>query len=152
MQVEHLRCEYQVNPLGIDAVHPRLSWRLNSSERGAHQTAYQILVASSAALLKLDKGDLWDSGKVASDASIQIAYGGKSLVSRQKCFWKTRVWNGSGEISGWSSDGIWTMGFLSASDWKGRWIEHPRSAIVVPLPGEPDEDLIGHELTFSFRH
>ncbi|HVV71288.1 MAG TPA: hypothetical protein VHI52_07295, partial [Verrucomicrobiae bacterium] len=43
-----LRCEYRTNPMGLDIVHPRLSWILSSEERGEKQTAYQILVASSA--------------------------------------------------------------------------------------------------------
>jgi alpha-L-rhamnosidase len=79
----HLRCEYRENPLGIDAAKPRLSWQISDLKseipRGQKQTAYQVLVASSEELLKKDKGDLWDSGKVASDQSIQAEYGGPLL-------------------------------------------------------------------------
>jgi len=96
--VENLRCEYLVNPLGIDAAKPRLSWIMTSSRRGEKQTAYQILVASSPKLLANDKGDLWDSGKVASDESAQIVYAGAPLVSRQSCFWKVRVWDSTAEV------------------------------------------------------
>src|SRR5512140_3068818 len=60
----HLRCEYLENPLGIDRTAPRLSWWVVDDRRGAKQTAYQIVVASEAELLKADKGDLWDTGKV----------------------------------------------------------------------------------------
>src|ERR1019366_3065347 len=73
---ENLRCEYLTEPLGIDAASPRLSWIIISGQRGEQQTAYQILVASSAKMLSQDKGDLWDSGKVASDENSQIAYAG----------------------------------------------------------------------------
>ena len=66
----NLRCEYAVNPLGVDAPNPRLFWTVESSERGQKQTAYEILVASSPELLVQDQGDLWDSGKVASDETI----------------------------------------------------------------------------------
>jgi hypothetical protein len=45
--ISHLTCEYRTNPLGIDVPRPRLSWQMQSDRRGAHQTAYQILVASS---------------------------------------------------------------------------------------------------------
>ena len=71
----YLRCEYKVNPLGIDSANPRLSWIVASDQRGRKQTAYQVLVASSSANLKKNLGDLWDSGKVRSDATAQIAYG-----------------------------------------------------------------------------
>src|SRR5580704_15832653 len=74
--VENLRCEYLVNPLGIDPASPRLSWIITSNQRGEMQTSYQILVASSTKLLSEDRGDLWDSGKVPSDESSQVAYAG----------------------------------------------------------------------------
>src|ERR1039458_4898412 len=62
---KQLRCEYLVNPPGIDEQHPRLSWVVESGERGQRQTAYQVVVASEDGLLGKDRGDLWDSGKVA---------------------------------------------------------------------------------------
>ena len=64
---DYLRCEYRVNPLGIDVTSPRLSWEMHDTRRGAVQTAYQVLVASTPQKLAADEGDLWDSGKVASD-------------------------------------------------------------------------------------
>ncbi len=39
------RCEYLESPLGIDEPHPRLTWRVESPERGQKQTAYRILAA-----------------------------------------------------------------------------------------------------------
>ena len=47
----HLRCEYLENPLGIDKASPRLSWQSDNVERDWRQSAYEILVASSAELL-----------------------------------------------------------------------------------------------------
>jgi alpha-L-rhamnosidase len=121
LDVTHLRCEYRVNPLGIDESAPRLTWRLESMERGAKQTAYQVLVASSAALLKSDTGDLWDSGRVSGHNTVNIAYSGKPLVSRQQCFWKVRVWDGDGDAA-WSQPAFWTMGLLNESDWQAEYI------------------------------
>jgi len=88
--VKHLRCEYLTNPLGIDVPQPRLSWRIESGRRGERQKAYQVLVASTAEILAADQSDLWDSGKVESDQSIQVGYAGKPLSSRQCCYWKVR--------------------------------------------------------------
>ena len=118
----HLRCEHLENPQGIDAAQPRLSWQLAANERSVMQGAYQILVASSVAKLKAGTGDLWDSGKVASDESILVPYAGKSLVSREACFWKVRVWDASGKASAWSDPAGWTMGVLSPADWNAKWI------------------------------
>ena len=93
MKICSLRCEYLENPIGIDIVKPRLSWVLESDERGQRQTSYQIIVASSPELLAQDKPDLWDSGKVESDQTIHIQYAGKTLKSRTSCFWKVKVWD-----------------------------------------------------------
>jgi alpha-L-rhamnosidase len=69
-----LRCEYRVNPLGVDEVQPCLTWQVESGQRGQKQTAYQILVASEKTLLEKNQGDLWDSGKVASEQSAWVQY------------------------------------------------------------------------------
>ena len=122
VSTEDLRCEYLNNPLGIDAASPRLSWILSSPQRGELQTAYQILVASKEKLLEADTGDLWDSGKVASSDTAQIAYGGQPLVSREQCFWKVRVWDAAGTASEWSSIAQWQMGLLQSGDWQAKWI------------------------------
>ena len=122
MKVTQLRCEYLENPLGIDSVKPRLSWILESYERGQVQTAYQILVASSEENLTQNNGDLWDSGKVTSDRSAQIEYAGTPLKSQDRCFWKVCVWDKNGQMSEYSEPGYWTMGLLNESDWKASWI------------------------------
>ena len=117
-----LKCDYAVNPLGVDEPNPRLLWQLASNERGARQTAYQILVATSRATLNRDKGDLWDSGKVSSEESLNIGYAGKALASSQPVFWKVRAWDESGKVSGWSEPATFTMGVLNDADWQAKWI------------------------------
>lgn len=117
-----LRCEYHENPVGIGEVSPRLAWIVNDPRRGAAQTAYQVLVASSSQRLAHDKGDLWDSGRVASDQSTQVAYEGRALRSRQPCWWKVRVWDVHHKPSPWSAAAWWEMGLLQLSDWSARWI------------------------------
>lgn len=86
-----LRCEFLRNPLGVDAAKPRLSWEIADSRRDARQSAYHILVASNEALLDKEIGDLWDSGKVASDETIGVEYAGRKLRSGGRCCWKVRV-------------------------------------------------------------
>jgi alpha-L-rhamnosidase len=120
-----LRCEYRKNPLGIDTLEPRLSWKLGLADptaRGQVQTAYQILAASSEELLRNDRGDLWDTGKVESSQSVQVSYGGKPLASRSRVWWKVRVWDKAGGSSPWSEPSLWSMGLLKAEDWKAKWI------------------------------
>ncbi|MBP7049737.1 MAG: family 78 glycoside hydrolase catalytic domain [Phycisphaerae bacterium] len=123
-QVTDLRCEYLRDPLGVDTPKPRLSWVFESLERGQKQSAYRILVAQSEEKLDADQGDLWDSGKVESDQTIQVVYSGRSLTSRMRCCWKVRVWDKDGTPSSWSKPALWSMGLLQPSDWTAQWIAH----------------------------
>src|SRR4051812_27705086 len=86
-----LRCEYKIDPLGIDQTTPRFDWQLKSDQANARdqkQSAYQVLVASNEDNLNNNRGDLWDSGVVKSDATAQINYGGEALKSEQQALWK----------------------------------------------------------------
>ncbi|WP_052572861.1 family 78 glycoside hydrolase catalytic domain [Haloferula sp. BvORR071] len=133
LKVEKPRCEYLINPLGIDEVHPRLSWIVSSPERGEKQTAWQVLVASSPEALASGQGDLWDSGKVAGDATSQIEYAGTALTSRKECYWKVRSWNKDDQPTAWSPPAMWSMGLLQASDWSAKWIDG--AAFATPDSG-----------------
>jgi alpha-L-rhamnosidase len=101
--VQGLRCEYLSNPLGIDVPKPRLSWLLNPAANVRGQSAYRVLVASSAAILQKDQGDLWDSGRVASAQTTWVEYAGKPLKSGQQAYWKVRVWTDAGQVLPWSA-------------------------------------------------
>ena len=116
VSVTGLRTEQMVDPMGLDTAVPRMSWRLESSQRNVMQTAYRILVASSPELLAQDKGDLWDSGKVESDASVWIPYQGKRLKSNQRVYWKVRSYTNRGETE-WSEPARWGMGPLGEIHW-----------------------------------
>jgi alpha-L-rhamnosidase len=118
--ISHLTCEYRTNPLGIDVLQPRLSWQLESDQRGTRQSAYRILVAASESALSGDSV-LWDSGKVESDQSIHIPYEGSRLVSGQRVYWKVLVWDET-ERKAESPSAWWEMGLLESTDWLGKWI------------------------------
>ena len=134
MTAVNLRCEYRVNPLGIDSPMPRLSWELRATRSGEVQKAYQVLVSSR----KDGGGDLWDSGKVVSADAIQVPYAGKKLTSGQRVFWKVRAWNRDDMPGPWSREASWDMGLLSVSDWSGaRWICDPKPAPQNPYADNP---------------
>ncbi len=114
-----LRCEYLVDPLGVDTPAPRFSWILGHSERGQGQSAYEIVVSSHA---NAEEGDCWASGRVDSAASIHVVYAGRGLTSGSSFYWKVRYWDKNGRASPFSRVARFDTGLLSRGDWKGRWI------------------------------
>jgi alpha-L-rhamnosidase len=125
-----LRAEYLVNPLALDTRVPRLSWIIDAgSSRGVSQSAYQIEVASTPAKLAADRADLWNSGKTAGNQQNQIEYKGAPLTSRQRLFWKVRIWDQAGAQSGWSAPAHVAMGLLEKADWSAQWIGDPLPSV-----------------------
>jgi alpha-L-rhamnosidase len=125
MQPCCLTCEYATDPLGIQTASPRFAWQLQSPQRGDRQTAYQVVVASTARRAAAGQGDLWDSGKSTSADSIEVSYAGVPLASRQRCFWSVRVWDARGQVSPWAPAASFELGLLSQDDWLAQWIGYP---------------------------
>ena len=118
-----LTCEYFTNPIGLDVRQPRLSWQVSAEQRGARQTAYQILVSENPAVEKDPvAGVLWDTGKIISDSSLHVPYAGTALQAGQRCYWRVRVWDENDTVSAWSKTAFWEMGLLDSSNWQANWI------------------------------
>lgn len=120
-----LRCEYADNPTGITIQSPRLSWILEATDKaafGQRQTAYRVLVASTARLLAREQGDVWDSGWVQSDEMQHISYLGRQLQSDRTYHWKVQVKDEQGRLSAWGVPAYWTTGLFGADEWAAKWI------------------------------
>ncbi len=120
--IEKLRTEYQETPMGLEVMTPRLSWQMKATNRGAKQTAYQILVADNEADLKKDNGNIWNSGMVKSEQSIKVDYAGKPIESRKRYFWKVKIWNEKNKPTPYSQSTWWEMALLKKEDWSAHWI------------------------------
>ena len=117
-------------PLGVDSAAPRFSWKLRvpTGVRGARQTAWRILAASTREVLATRHGDLWDSGRVESVEQLHLPYAGQPLVSTEQVFWQVRVWDADGNASPWSEPQTFTMAVLKAADWaSAKWITDAES-------------------------
>ncbi len=155
--------ELGVPVVGIDTPTPRFSWLLEGAERGAKQSAYQVLVASSEAKLAADDGNRWDSGKVASNNTHLVAYDGVPLHSNQQCFWKIRAWDQHDAVSDWSEPAEFITGVLDPdTEWDAEWIGLDASPDTYPQGEDPfgtvDAQWITHpegkdeKDTIYFRH
>jgi len=142
LKLTNLRCEYRIDPTGIESLSPRLSWEIQSGGRGVLQTAYRVLVSEDSISLEKNVGTVWDSQKTLSDASIQVSYEGSALGPAKTYYWKVMVWDNHGDSSRWSKMAWWQTGLFTQADWKGaRWIGYEE--IADPdriLPGSSEKE------------
>ena len=129
-----LQCEYLINPIGVDAVQPRLAWKLKDNRRAAVQTAYQITVATdSLALVKKEGIPVWDSGKVGSSVQL-ISYSGKTLEPFTKYYWQVQVWDKDGKPGTLIPVASFETGMQKMGNWKGTWISDHKDINKLPAP------------------
>ncbi|HWJ27501.1 MAG TPA: hypothetical protein VNS32_13230, partial [Flavisolibacter sp.] len=124
------------NPIGMDIRQPRFGWQLTSDKRNVLQTAYEIRVSDNESGLKSGKEIVWNSGKIASDSSVNVSYKGSRLQSGKRYYWQVRVWDNMNKASGWSKSSFFQMALLDPSDWKAKWIEpgYKEDSILRPSP------------------
>ncbi len=106
-----LKCENLINPIGIDEVNPRFSWKLTSDKEEVFQTGYEIIVE-----------DMWHA-VVKSEQSLYIKYDGAPLQPKTKYNYKVRVTDNYGETSPFISGSFTTgmMGEKIQAKWIGRF-------------------------------
>lgn len=126
IKVKNVKCEYRVNPLGIDHSRPRFCWQLKADERNVHQTAFQIQVTRNDDSFSTI---FWDSGKQNSKQSVHIKYDGPPLSERTSYYIRVRIWDQDNNRSDWSSPVFWEMGILNTESWGAEFITYdPRQA------------------------
>ncbi|MFJ3640062.1 alpha-L-rhamnosidase [Streptomyces sp. NPDC090108] len=130
LRVSRPTVEYVSTPLGLDVPRPRLSWPLEPEGYGQAQSAYQVRVATAPG--RLDRPDVWDSGKVVSEESVLVAYAGPELRARTRYHWQVRVWDGAGRAGEWSEPSWWETGLPAGADWAARWIAAPAALVGAP--------------------
>lgn len=124
-----LKCEYLVDPVGIDATHPRLTWRLDDDRPGAKQTAFQVFVSTDPQAV--DKGDVWTSPRTNSPAGLAI-YAGRPLEPFTRYYWKVAVWDKDGKRTITTAPASFETGMMTMGSWKGAWISDNNNIALKP--------------------
>ncbi len=122
IETDDLKTEYCEKPLGIGKSKPVFSWRIVSEKRSQIQTAYRIFISSHKSGIELHTADIWDSGKIYSDETVNIKYQGVQLQSGGRYYWWVMAWDKEDRPSKWSKEAWFEMGLLEETDWKGCWI------------------------------
>lgn len=117
----HLRTNALENPLGIDTPHPTFSWQSDAKTPNWTQSAYEVLVSTDAEHLHAGNAATWDSGRVSSSDSLDIAYAGAALQPQQRYLWKVIVWDNHGKQTA-SPTASFETGLMNAGQWKAEWI------------------------------
>ncbi|HEY3389272.1 MAG TPA: family 78 glycoside hydrolase catalytic domain [Prolixibacteraceae bacterium] len=141
----NLRCEYLVNPIGIDSPKPRLTWIMVDDRHEAAQSAYEIIVGTDSTKVGSGVGDKWATGKVASSAML-VEYNGSPLEPFTRYFWRVKVWDATGNSSLISVPASFETGMMKMENWKGTWITDTRDIKLKPAPYFRNEFVTGKKI------
>ena len=109
MKVTQLRCEYLDNPIGIDILHPRLSWNV---EGICVQKSFEIQYSVNGKEMPPIRME-------SSSMSFVFPYQNQS---RDIVRWKVRVYDETGVYSPFSEEAGFTYGLLNPEDFSASWI------------------------------
>jgi alpha-L-rhamnosidase len=125
LHISEQRCNYSINPVGIDDFTPSLSWKIKANSRGLNQSAYLVIVTTpTKSGERFEVSEVWNSGKVISDQSTGIRYSGKPLRYGKRYVWKIKVWDSKGIESDFSDIAFWEMS-IDPAQWTADWISAP---------------------------
>ncbi len=135
-----LLTDQMVSPANRAAT-PSFAWRMCSDRPGAAQTAYRLKVFEGVGEAARE---VWDTGEVARDTSVDIRYAGPGLKSVTKYTWQVQVRD---ETGAWlkPARGFFETGLFAKEDWKGSvWISaadaRVRGAGTVSAQGHPPKN------------
>jgi arylsulfatase A-like enzyme len=87
---------------------PEFGWQV--PEGVDFQSAYQVLVSTSAQKNKQNIGDVWNSGKVLENKVANITYEGEPLSPNQTYYWKVRIWDADNRTGRYSESQSFQIG------------------------------------------
>ncbi len=115
--IKNLKCEYCINPVGIDNPQPYLSWEISGGEEPVYQEEYRITVEADGVLC-------WDTDYIKTGKTFNIEYSGKTLENLKKYTWKVFIKSNIGEKIK-SGDAFFITGLIDKTKLLAKWIEHP---------------------------
>jgi len=150
MRAINLKTEHMVNPIGIDILKPYVSW---NDIDGKKQTAYEVEAVCKDKVI-------WNSGKVISSQMHTIL--DIKPESRQRIFWKVRLWDETDRVGAWSEAAFFEMGLLDKRQFVAKWINpelecdpelhKPASYLKTSFVWGSNNDLQKEDLSIAQTH
>ncbi|ATY32684.1 alpha-L-rhamnosidase [Sphingomonas psychrotolerans] len=125
LRADRLRVEWREAPVGIDTLRPRFTWEpmaRDADARALTQSASRILVARSRAALNAERGNVWDSGRVAGSRPAAQPPTPLALDPHRDYHWTVETWDQAGKSCGRSAPARFVTGLLAADQWQAEWI------------------------------
>ncbi len=141
----NLRCEYLLNPIGIDSPKPRFTWMMVDNSREAAQSAYELIVGTDLSKVASGVGEKWATGKVTS-AAMLVEYNGSQLEPFTRYYWSVKVYDAAGNPSAVSAPASFETGMMKMDNWKGTWITDTRDIKLKPAPYFRNEFITGKKI------
>jgi len=141
----NLRCEYLVNPIGIDAKAPRFTWQIKTEEQEVSQKACLLIVGTDSMQVASGKGDSWESGILRTEV-LPVVYKGRSLEPGTRYFWGVKIMSSDGRWSELSKVASFETGLISSNNWKGNWITDTHDYNLKPAPYYRKEFMLKKEV------
>ena len=114
--VYDVKTNRMVNPIGVDSKKPAFSWKIKSNKNGLVQKSYAITVKDE------NGSEVWNSGEVLSDVSLNIRYEGKALKPSARYAWDLLLTLSDGTKARYEG-ATFETGLLSASPLSdAKWI------------------------------
>ncbi|SEK20181.1 alpha-L-rhamnosidase [Parapedobacter koreensis] len=133
VEIYDLRCEYLVDPLGIDGAAPRLTWKIADNRPGARQTAYRVIVGVDSLAIARGEGQSWDTDEVASEANL-VVYGGAPLKPFTRYYWMVESKGIQGVSYRPRKVAFFETGMMGTGHWQGAWIADGQDIHYRPAP------------------
>ena len=133
LTITNLKCEYLINPIGLDEPNPRFVWQLVSEKPETMQEAVQLIVGTNVPELDKGNGDVWNSG-VINTTNIPVIYRGPELQPFTRYFWKVKVKDENNNWSAWSPMAYFETGMMDQNNWIGKWITDTHDFNLKPAP------------------
>lgn len=119
-KIMSLQCQHLNNPVGIDAAHLRLSWKIEDARKGGKQTAFQIFVDADSMAIVNKQAISWQTDIINKESQLVI-YHGNVLKPFTKYYWSVKIWDKDG-VAVSSAVSNFETGMMEMKNWKGAWI------------------------------
>ncbi len=137
IDIENMRCEYQISPIGIDSPAPRFTWNYTTNNEDAtafSQDSYQLYIATREQDLRNSPDNSWQSDTIYSDTPHATYQGSEKLKSRTRYYWQVIAWDKTKEHKIISPISSFETAQLNQSDWTGVWITDNHDKDYTPAP------------------